>query len=34
MDIINEHNALFDAGNSTYFLGVNPLAALSLAEYK
>jgi hypothetical protein len=34
MDIVKAHNALYDAGNSTYFLDINELADLSLAEFK
>lgn len=34
MEFIKSHNALYDAGNSTYFLGVNPLADMDKAEYK
>jgi len=34
MDIIAAHNSLYDAGNSTFFLGENPLTDMSLAEVK
>jgi len=34
MDIINAHNTLYDAGNSTFFLGENELTDLSLPEFK
>jgi len=33
LDIINKHNALFEAGNSTYTLGVNQFADLTRQEW-
>jgi len=34
MDIINDHNELYNSGKSTYFLGINELADMDLSEFK
>jgi len=34
MEIINAQNELFNNGTSTFFLGVNAITDLTMAEYK
>ena len=34
MELIAAHNTLYNAGNSTYFLGENNIMDMSLPEYK
>jgi len=33
MDTINKHNTLYDAGNSTFFLGENQFTDMPLSEF-